>query len=168
MVVRLSLQMISIQSAVLFAFEYAETVESANVDSSINHDDLKDSLQAFTSAIEAKIAEQSAAGKKGGKDKNAPSVPAEVKIDVSQLNDALCYSLPDDAIKTALSVQIAFDRKCKRKGFVLDIWERDLYADIDDLCNLRDRFSLQKMTVPSEYPFFTYILEIQVKLLSYT
>ncbi len=77
--------------------------------------------------FENKLAE----GKKPSKDKNAPVEPPQ--LDMSLVNDALCLTLPAELVKSALAYRLSTDNSILKKGYILDIWERNILDTLAEL-----------------------------------
>ena len=159
-VIRLDLKLLTIHSTVLFMFEL--NVESLDLmQFGVDEVKLTALKQNLLVALEAKLVEQASTGKKG-KDKNAPA-PMEGKLEVSQITESLCYLLPDELLKSLAASQIVLDTSCHRKGFVLDIWEKGMFSNLQEILEIGDLVRQE----PASKLDVKYFIDIQVRIASY-
>jgi hypothetical protein len=111
----LDIAFIDVTSSVKFVFNHGAKGHGLAVDEQM----LRDTKKEIDAALEAKMNE----GKKPSKDKNAPVT--EVKLDENDISDAFCQSLPLETVRRCVSATLLLDRRCVRRGYVLDVWERD-------------------------------------------
>lgn len=107
------------------------------------------------SALETKLSE----GVKKGKDKNAPVEPN--KINPTLITEAIAYTLDSTVVKKAISLQINFLNACRRRGFVLDLWDRNSIISAGSSLPEINAFINNGDTTASPADF-DFILEIQV------
>lgn len=107
---------VDVTSSVSFVFNYADPFPG-DLDVLV----MESSRTKIISAMEQKFSE-GLAGKKG-KDK----VPLEQKLDFSGITDTFCASLPNDILADCVAFRSYVDPMCRKKGYVLDCWEKDLF-----------------------------------------
>lgn len=119
---RLKIEVVTLETAVRFLFglkngegqppDIAERVAAAHAE--------------LRAAVEAKATE----GKKPAK--GAP-VLEEGVIDEAVFTLSFCQTLPVELLRRCVSAQVKLHRGCRRRGFVLDLWDGKTVLDADSL-----------------------------------
>jgi hypothetical protein len=105
-------------SCVRFVFNYSPGVYPED----LCGDYLESSRLKIISVLEQKFID-GLAGKKG-KDKS----PVESKLDEASITDTFCSTLPGDILLESIAFRSFLDSNCRKKGYMLDCWERDIFV----------------------------------------
>lgn len=125
---RLQVELVTVESAVKFVFSLDEEVsEDLEVSTTLKNSVLLVTKAEVRAAAEAKANE----GKKPAKGAVAP--PDGLHLDDTCITSSFCQSLPLELQRKCLSAQALLHPRCRRRGFVLDVWDAKLVADRSSL-----------------------------------
>ena len=159
---RIGLELITIQNSVMYAFQFDISGVINDPEFDISFDLLSQFKRDLVAAIETKLIEQASTGKKG---KDKVPAPGEIVVEASHITEALCYTLGEDVLRNSIAFKVALDRKCKRKGLILDVWESNIYCKYDDLLSMESMFKQATDNHSSTSILFHSIIEVQVRVL---
>ncbi len=116
----LGCQQVDIDSAILHVVKNIFDSETDKMDSSLR--------SSLITILEAEMEKNQPPPKKG----EEPIKP-EVIPDTFELNDGLRASIDDSMKRRCLSAYVRQNALCKRRGYVMDIWDSNLVTNHDDL-----------------------------------
>jgi len=124
----LQVELVTVESAVKFVFNLS--VEAS--------EDAKDGTKPQNSVLLVTKAEVRAAAEAKANEGKKPAKGAVVPADGHHIDDtcvtsSFCQSLPLELQRKCLSAQVLLHPRCRRTGFVLDVWDGKLVSDLSTL-----------------------------------
>ncbi len=145
--------MVDLVGSVAFVF----THESKLYPDDLNSDHLEAVKQRIIASLEQKFAE-SLAGKKG-KDKAA----VDPKLDVSAITESFCSTIPVEILSEAIAFRSQVDTECRKKGYVIDCWEKDVFPSGD--ISTYQNFNKDRNSIPCQIAFQLQVEYFSVEIL---
>ena len=138
-ILRFGVELITIEAAAKFAFSLNVQEPSEEEMQSRSQNSYLWALKAdLRAAVEAKANE----GKKPAKGA-VPGVISDSVISDDAFTPALCQGLPVDMLRKCVSAQAQLHPRCRRRGFVLDVWDgKQLVGDAASLADTLGALSL--------------------------
>lgn len=99
---------------------------------------LAETYSELRAAVDAKAAE----GKKPSKGSQAAAAAEEALIDEAVFTPAFCQTLPADLLRRCVSAQVNLQPSCRRRGFVLDVWDGKVVTGLETAQEALNFFSL--------------------------
>ncbi len=149
----MKIPVVDLVGSVVFVF----THDSPLYPDDLNSDHLEAVKQRIIASLEQKFAE-SLAGKKG-KDKAA----VDPKLDVSAITESFCSTIPVEILSEAIAFRSQVDTECRKKGYVIDCWEKDVFPSGD--ISTYQNFNKDRNSIPCQITFQLQVEYFSVEIL---